>query len=196
MQKKSNNKTKIRTSSQRRVALIVIASLLLLAVTVVGLEISNTAHLLHHLPTPVSASQNTKGEPIIDAPKNSSNSTGAPGTATIPGDKTNRTGTSGLSLLDPSGNFVSAHKNVPVSSVLSSVCNTTPGANCVITFTKGNMTKSLPKKVADQSGAAFWDSWSLSDIGLTSGTWAVAAIATLDNNSKTVSDALELTVAP
>jgi hypothetical protein len=97
-------------------------------------------------------------------------------------------------LLDPTGNFVSAHKNVPKSASLSSVCNTTSGAECKIVFTNGSTSKSLDPQTTDSNGSSFWNSWSPEDIGLTSGSWQVQAVATLNGQSKTSTDAMKLEI--
>lgn len=103
--------------------------------------------------------------------------------------------TSSAKLITPSGTFVSAHKQVPLSANLSSSCSTTPGATCEIFFSNGTTKKSLPSKVADGNGAAYWEVWTPASIGLTSGSWEVTAVASLGNQTQSARDALNLEVA-
>jgi hypothetical protein len=86
----------------------------------------------------------------------------------------------------PSGNFVSNHKAGPLAQELS-LCTTTPGATCSITFTNGSTTKTLEKKQTDNSGGAFWN-WTPQSLGLAAGSWQVTAAATLNNQSVTTPD--------
>lgn len=102
-------------------------------------------------------------------------------------------------LFTPSGQFISNHhpnlSGSPAPNTIASVCNTTPGAGCKIIFTMGGNTKSLPSHDADANGTAYW-SWKLQDIGLTAGTWKVQAVASLNGQTKSASDAMDLVVAP
>lgn len=101
----------------------------------------------------------------------------------------------------PYGDFVGNHKPSLGNSnwgqnVEDSVCNTSPSATCDITFTKNGVTKSLGGKQADSSGAVYWYGWTLQNVGLTSGDWAITATATLNNKISTASDPLKLQVQP
>lgn len=102
-------------------------------------------------------------------------------------------------LLTPTGNFVSNHRpNIsgqPAPNQLQSTCTTTPGAKCKIVFTKGTSVIALPDETADQGGNVYW-SWSLQQYGLTRGSWHIQAVATLNNQTKTANDALNLEVGP
>lgn len=100
-------------------------------------------------------------------------------------------------LAAPTGTFVSDHHvRLGASVGLTSVCNTTPGAECQITVTKDGVTKSLLAETTDAGGAAYWNDWTPQSIGLSVGSWQVKATATLGHQSKTALDALALTVAP
>lgn len=100
-----------------------------------------------------------------------------------------------LPLNTPYGDFVSNHhpgeNGAPTSEV--SVCNTTPGANCYIKFTKGTITTGLPSKTTGSDGSATWY-WNIKDAKLTSGDWEITAIATLNGQTKSASDQLPLTI--
>ncbi len=95
-------------------------------------------------------------------------------------------------LLEPIGNFVSSHE-VEMNSLIASSCTTTSGADCVITFTKDGVTKSLAKQATDSEGSTFWE-WTPKQIGLSPGDWTIEARATLHADSKSSKDASALTV--
>jgi hypothetical protein len=173
---------------KRLVAVIIV----LLAVAAFGaLEIAGVTHVFRKKAPAVTSAKsfNSKGEPKTNS---STESTNTPGTVS---DKT--TGST-LPLLTPSGDFVSNHhpnlSGSPAPNTMTSVCNTTPGASCKIIFTKGGATKSLPDQTADPNGFTNWD-WKLQDIGLTEGTWKVQAIASLNGQTKSAADAMDLVVA-
>ena len=98
---------------------------------------------------------------------------------------------------DPTGTFVSNHhpnlSGSPAPNTESSTCSTTPGANCEIRFTSGNIVKLLIPKPTNSDGNASWD-WKLQDIGLNKGEWKVTAIATNGNKEATVTDPMLLSV--
>ncbi|MCA9325291.1 hypothetical protein KDA23_04485 [Candidatus Saccharibacteria bacterium] len=157
----------------------IVVSLLAIGGVVATLEATDTTYWLHDKPQTYTASEYTKG------------ATDSPGTSeTSEGTKTS-TGSS-ATLIKPTGNFVSSH-HVTNSSNIASTCNSTPGATCQITFTKGGVTKKLPSRIVDNGGAAYW-SWQTSDIGLTQGDWKVRAVATLGSQQSTATDALVLEV--
>lgn len=175
--------------------LLVVAILLVLVFVVAGLELAGVTHIFHKK-TPVvvtGSSFNTKGEP---------KKTSSSGQSTTPGSSSasNSKSTSvSATLITPSGSFVSNHhpnlSGSPAPNLESSVCTTTPGATCTISFIKDSVTKSLEARTADSNGAAYWD-WKLQDIGLTAGTWKIQAISSLNGQTKSASDALDLTVSP
>lgn len=101
-------------------------------------------------------------------------------------------------LLSPKGDFVNNHHPTMsgATSNMFSVCNTTPGAKCGITFTNtlSGTIKSLNSETTDNNGAAYW-SWTPGQIGLNAGsTWRVTATATLNGQSKSSTDAINLEV--
>jgi hypothetical protein len=96
-------------------------------------------------------------------------------------------------LIYPYGIFVSNHTPSLSSSggypnIETSNCNTTPGADCYIQFTQGSITKTLPTKTTDISGATYWSQWSLQSLGLTGGHWVITAVVTLNNQTLTRQD--------
>lgn len=116
----------------------------------------------------------------------------------VPGGSTGENAGTGAGPATPSGAFVSNHKpslSRPGRNQVSSACDTTEGATCVISFTKGGVTKSLESKKTDKNGSASWD-WTLQQLGLSAGTWKIEAKATLNGKSKTATDTLDLEVQP
>lgn len=97
----------------------------------------------------------------------------------------------------PSGTFISNHhpnlSGSPAPNKVQSTCVTTPGAKCNIVFTKGGVTKSLGEQTADADGAVYWQ-WTLQDKGLTEGSWKVTAVATLNGQTASTGDPINLEV--
>jgi len=101
---------------------------------------------------------------------------------------------SSKNLVSPAEQSTYASYHTPgINTPEESVCVTSPGAICYIQFTRGSEVKRLTKKVVDSSGTATWD-WTPGSAGLSKGAWEVSAIASLDGQSKTGSDALDLEV--
>lgn len=104
---------------------------------------------------------------------------------------------SGPAPIVPYGDFVSNH-NPSLSGNLSneeSVCNTTPGATCYIEFTQGGIIKKLPVETADSNGTVYW-SWNVNTSGFTTGKWQITAVATMNGQSVSANDELDLNVQP
>jgi hypothetical protein len=98
-------------------------------------------------------------------------------------------------LTAPYGTFVSNHRVSKESGTSEdSVCLTTPGASCTITFTKDDAVKTLAAGTADSNGAVFWNKWDVKQAGLTNGSWTINATATLGGQSKSTKDSLTLEV--
>lgn len=108
-------------------------------------------------------------------------------------------GSATANLIAPSGSFVSNHhpnlSGTPAPNTMQSVCTTTPGAVCAISFTNNGVTKSLTPQTADKDGNSYW-SWKLQDIELSSGSWHIEAVATLGSQSLNSADVMNLEVAP
>lgn len=106
----------------------------------------------------------------------------------------------GVQPAAPTGEFVSYHtpnlSGSPGPNTETSVCTTTPGAQCKITFTSGSVVKSLPAQATDANGNTLWNNWKLQSIGLTKGTWTVKAVAINGSKSATATDVTPLTISP
>lgn len=184
----------------RKIVLPLGALLLLLAIFCT-LEWTNTTHFFHQKPV-VTSSSYTKGET-----RNTNNGATQPSTQSTPtsnsntpqpGDQKSDTGGSfsNGSLVIPTGDFVSNHHPGENGSPLAevSVCNTTPGATCQIVFVKDGVTKALPVQTTDRGGSTYWNNWTPSNVGLTSGVWSVTAVAKLSGQTKTAPDSLGMVV--
>jgi hypothetical protein len=168
---------------------MIMGSIALALLVVMVIELDGKLHLFwtsKPVTPPITANQATKGETTTTPATKKSNS---------PPDTKQDTATT-TTLIQPVGNFVSAHKNVSMSTAVSSVCNTSSGAQCQITFTSGDLTRSLPAQTADLGGTAYWESWTPASINLTPGTWQIKATATLGGNTATNTDAVDLEVVP
>lgn len=179
-------------------ALLILGALALL---ILILEFTNTTHLFHARAVPVTNNAYTKGESATSQTSDTASSGSSTNdSGSEPGDDKSNPGgeNSNVALLAPSGDFVSNHHpnlgGSPAPNSLSSVCNTTPGASCVISFTKDGITKSLASQATDRGGAAYWN-WTLQEAGLTVGSWKVTAMAALNGKTAASSDAMELVVA-
>lgn len=175
-----------------RTSIIILVALIILG-TLSGLYYKD-----HHKTTKViyvSANQYTKGEPTQTQSSSSANNSSSSQQST----KSINTSTSNQTLVAPSGDFVSDHhpnlSGSPAPNSMTSVCNTTPGATCQITFTMGNTVKSLPTQTTDSGGTTYWN-WTLQQIGLTQGTWTIKATSSLNSNSLSASDVMNLVVSP
>jgi cytoskeletal protein RodZ len=137
----------------------------------------------------------TKGEPTVsNTTKNTSTSSTTNTASNTTGSSStgsNKSSTSGTStnapLIAPSGVFVSSHHPMQTSNMASN-CTTSPGATCQISFTLGNITKSLPIKTTDAQGTAYWQDWTPKSIGLTEGSWVIKATATLNGATSSTTD--------
>lgn len=103
---------------------------------------------------------------------------------------------SGETLIEPFGNFVSNHNVIlsdPASTPQQSICNTNPGAECYIKFTQGSVVRELEKQTTNNNGVATWV-WDVKKSGLTTGEWQVSAVATLSGQEKSTNDSIKLEV--
>lgn len=104
----------------------------------------------------------------------------------------NPTNGTGQPPIVPNGNFVSNHGSPAYpAGAETSACNTTPGASCYIEFVNGNDTKTLDSQITDSNGSTIWN-WDASSFP--SGTWQITAVATLNGQTKTASDATSLVI--
>lgn len=184
----------------RSTILLIAASILVLC-----LELSNTTHIFHQQPTQGTTKTPTVGGSSVNEQKGelqtSNSSTSSATDASQPGDTKSNSGTTNVAnLIVPTGDFVSAHGTsehpIPRTATLASVCNTTPGVSCKITFTSPDGTvKSLDAQVTDRGGSAYWNSWTPESKGLSAGRWQVKAVVTSGSQTKTATDAMELVIS-
>lgn len=118
------------------------------------------------------------------------NSTSAQGTTT--GEKQSGSPATPGSVAAPQGNFVSNHR-VGTGDSIESICSTTKGAKCNISFTSGGTTKSLGEKTVNEDGTASWV-WTPASIGLVAGSWQITATAILDGAQNSSKDPRNLEV--
>ncbi len=153
---------------------------------------------------PYNESSNSSKNSNNNGAKQTSTSNGSnpDGSVSDQADTSDKTQASSSALVKPSGAFVSNHRpslsgsgGVPSSEV--SVCNTTPGATCTITFTNtgNNAVKTLASQKTDSNGAVYW-SWDINTAGFSQGTWTIAATSSLNGQSLSAKDALNLEVLP
>lgn len=119
-------------------------------------------------------------------------------TSTSPsGSATSPTSPGADALLPPSGTFLSSHKlslsGTGAPSNARSVCRTSPGASCWLTFSNDGRNVSFLAEKVDASGVATWD-WSPTDIQLTIGHWDVTVTAERGSEQQVVEEAIGLDV--
>lgn len=137
-----------------------------------------------------------------EAPADTTAQEAAPETTAEPGDDRPGPGSdqpdgSGEPLREPTGTFLSSHRLSQTGSGVPdrarSVCNTTAGATCTITFTRDGVTRQLPPRTTDALGTAEWD-WSVSELGLQVGHWDVQVTASRESEKRSVEEAIGLEV--
>jgi len=74
----------------------------------------------------------------------------------------------------------------------TSVCNTSPGAQCYIKFTQGEIVKALTERKADSNGSVSW-SWNAKTL-LGSGKWLVSAVSSLNDKNLITNDPTPLEI--
>jgi hypothetical protein len=190
---------KPKSNSPKRKLLALGLTILVLALVIAILEISNTTYIFHKrkavsgtiLSTspannaPIAAGQADKKPPSSGSSADTSKSSTAVSDSNAP-------------LIAPYGSFVSNHHPSlsgagGVPSQEESVCTTTPGATCYMTFTQNGVVKTLKSQVADSKGSVFWD-WDVNKSGFTTGSWSITATASLNGVTKSTNDSLELVV--
>ena len=177
-------------SSRRKTAVIIICLVVLaVAVGLLLLKQHNDAEKAKH--TTVIPSHKSPVSPSpATSDKSSSNQGNVP--PSNPSDKS--TASSSTTLQTPSSDgLVSNHQPSSASPGEQSVCNASPGASCYITFTKDGETKKLDAQTTDVNGFAYW-TWDINTAGLTAGTWTITVTATLNGQTKSAQDAIDLVV--
>ena len=167
---------------------------------VLVLELTNVTHIFHHQKAVTSSipSSSETGAKNKSSAQASPPSSGQPNANKTSGSQNGNFSTA--ALVAPSGTFVSNHRPSlsgagGVPSGEQSVCNTTPGANCTITFTNGGIIKTLAAQVVSSGGFTSW-TWDVKQAGLTQGSWQITATATLNGQSQSTNDSLALEVQP
>lgn len=197
-----------RKSSAKPLILWATAIVVAIVLVIGILELTNTIHwfrdqkatsgtipAIHQTAKP---STNTKQNRNQSSPTGAgSGSSSGSISSTSPSSSTSqqKTAPQGPAPITPYGNFVSNH-NPTLSGSLSneeSVCNTTPGAICYITFTQNGVIKKLPAETADSNGSVFW-TWNVGSAGFTTGNWQITAYATLNEQTVSAQDKIELNV--
>lgn len=185
----------------RRPVGLVAIGVVSLALIITVLELTNVTHLFHEQKATSSTipatSNNNSANPSPSSDSNGATPSPAP-TPTPPPETPKSSGTV-ATLLEPSGTFVSNHQpnldGDPRPAQEQSTCTTTPGASCSIIFTQGDITKTLEAKTADANGNVIWN-WDIKSAGFSTGAWKIKAVATLNGQSKSASDAQDLVVQP
>ena len=177
---------------------VLFAAVLLLICLVGVLWLTNVIPIFHKAkPAQTTSGPVTKGESQQTGSSQANNSSKSNITGTTKSNNSINTNSNAV-LLPPTGDFVSDHhpnlSGSPAPNTMSSVCTTTPDATCTIVFTKSGVTKYLAGETTDSNGSAYWY-WKLQDIGLTAGSWQIQATATLNSQTKTASDAMDLVVS-
>lgn len=197
---------------QKKTRLIGILISLVVAATAFSLlELTNVTHFFHSQPAvsgpiPVLTARPPKpaaATPAQTTEKNPNGSAAPSAAMQSSADKSTSQSTNSTTnqpLSTPFGSFVSNHYpnlgDSPAPSTEQSSCNTTPGARCAIVFTNDSgIIKTLPEQVTDASGLAYW-SWDVRKAGFTAGTWHIKATASLNGQSASSKDSLDLKVSP
>jgi len=195
---KSKYRRKLRRFSKGKTPFLVAALLLILLFAGVGFYYHSHHKTVSKSQPPTVTTKTTASSPSKTQPTTSKGTNETSPTPTSPQPTptvTPTTNDTNVILQKPSGYFASNHFPGQNGSGQdeTSVCNTTAGASCYISFTKAGITKSLPAATTDDTGAAYW-SWTPQTVGLTSGSWIVNATATLGQQSASTQDSTQLEI--
>jgi len=172
---------------------------ILLVIIIAALELTHTIHLFHSNTTKTAATIPST-TPATSSPASSSTPSATNSATAITNTSNSKdTGasassspsTSGNAPIKPYGDFISNHNPPQNGTSEVSVCYTTPGATCTMTFTNGDQTKSLISQTTDSSGSTSW-SWDASILGVNSGHWTVTVTANLNSQTSTASDTMDV----
>lgn len=175
-----------------------------LTIVVVLIVAAGAAYLLTHKKTETIKVTSTRSASSEKAKKKSSDQKSATDNAvdnnTPPASDVPKSVPASTSTLQkPYGTFVSNHHpsldGSTAPSTEESVCYAAPGATCYIEFTKGSLVKRLPAETADSSGSVSWN-WDIKQAGLSTGSWTIKAIASLNGKTMSAQDNLNLEVQP
>jgi cytoskeletal protein RodZ len=192
MPKTSRYKTNVRNKSGSRKRLYWFGFIVILIIIVVLLVLQATGTTHFFRKTVPAVIPVTKVQSTRKGSKKTSTSTAQPATSdTTQSTKSTAPSstTQSAALVAPYGTFVSNHTPGQNGSPTeeTSTCGTTPGASCYIKFTNtsNGTTTVLPTQTVTSSGSTSW-TWNC-DI-LTTGSWQVVAVATLDGKTLTTQD--------
>ena len=182
----------------KRLFRVSVGLLIVLAIAILALELTDTTHLFHKkvVPPIIPVSHSTVSEQkkpaSTSSSSNGSDTTDNQGSKLVP-----PSGSPGstATLIQPYGELVSNHFPGQNGSDTkeSSACNSTPGATCYIQFTNtenGKVTK-LPPQLIGNDGSTVW-SWDAKT--LTQGTWQITAVADLNGQTKNITDTAKLEI--
>lgn len=192
-------KTKISRNKKIIIGILTLVALIVIAGTIYSLQQPDTGSSEIPAKTP----ETTDNQANQNGDKDFSQSAGntSPSTTTDTGATPKSNSNTGATLIKPSGAFVSNHQpslsGASSPSAMQSVCNTTAGASCTITFVNSasGVTKTLAAQTTDKNGSAFW-SWDVKSAGFSEGSWKITATATLNGQSSSSEDTLALEVKP
>ncbi|HSX44224.1 MAG TPA: hypothetical protein VLE69_02920 [Candidatus Saccharimonadales bacterium] len=177
----------------------VIITILVIVVLIVGIVFFR---VVHNKKPQVSVIPTTSNNGTTQQDQNTNTPTSTTGDktpSTTPAKDQGSTPSSGAGPVQPYGTFISNHhpslSGSGAPSSMQSVCLGTPGATCVITFTKDNQTKTLPTQTIAGDGSTTWN-WDVNTAGLTPGSWKIKAVSTLNGKTAEATDSLDLVVSP
>jgi hypothetical protein len=190
-----------KPTTRKKYLLIFVAVLVLAAIVMTILELTNTTYIFHKKSVPAiiptASTSHTKSSAKTSNEKSVTPSATAISTpqsskvASSAGGSSNST----TVLAQPYGDLVSNHEPGQNGSNTDEVstCNTTAGASCYIQFTNtaNNQTTKLPVQTTGDDGSTTW-SWNANI--LSSGKWQVTAVASLNGQTKSVTDPTQLEI--
>ena len=185
--------------------LLVLGLLLLVAIAIMALEVTNTTHLFHKKKVPVtipathviSSQQSKKAPSVASSPSGQVQTPTEAQNTKVASPSGGSSGATGQAPVQPYGTFVSNHMPGQNGSTYDeeSVCDTTPGATCYIQFTNtaSNVSTKLPAQLVSNDGSTIWD-WNVKKANLTSGEWRITAVASLNGQTKSADDTKSLVI--
>jgi hypothetical protein len=196
-----------RPKNRKPLVLAIIAAVVLVGGVLAALELTDATYLFHDRKA-VSGVIPSKSDKK-DSSENKNDNNNIEGNEQTPapsqenpkqGDTPTSPPPAGAPPITPTGNFVSNHHpnldGAPALSSVQSVCNTTAGAECFISFTNpAGIVKTLPVQKTDSNGATYWN-WDVRQAGFTVGTWKIKITATLNGQTQSAEDVQSLEVGP
>lgn len=191
---------KVSHRPRKKPLLIGLGLLIIACIVFTGLELTNTTYIFHKKKVPATIPVKTSSSSSLQS-KKSSSPTSSSGTAQQSTQSTKVQSSSGgnsssnIALMQPYGDLVSNHFPGQNGSNTQeqSTCNTTPGATCYIqlTNTEAGKTTKLPSQTVGSDGSTAW-TWDANT--LTSGQWQIMAVASLNGQTKSVTDSIKLSI--